>query len=217
MASADDAPALQVVSSGGPVAVDLSGVGTVSELRRRVAALMECPALKLRLLVGCSMLEDTACLEALAPDALITAVVVPIYVNSKLESLVSTSLDILKANLSKSQLAMVKSALHDIHENRVSVSEAFHNFHKGGTFEDYKLMLKIEEAFYNIGHHIAIPSRRGSTNLLRQAYAEDVPNSTDFSFLSYQSDLHSYVNDRVESELDTGDSEAPEKKARLST
>lgn len=216
MASVDAAPALQVASSGGAIAVDLAGIGTVSELRRRVAAFLNCPALKLRLLDGCVILEDTNCLKALTSGGLITAVVVPIHINIKLESLISSSLGILKANMSGSQLAMVKSALNEIYECRVSTSEAFHNLHKRGVFEDYTQMFKIEAAFHDIGNHIAIPSRRGSTALLREAYAEDVADSTDFPFVCYQSDLHLHVKDRVERELEMGDIEVPEKKARLS-
>merc|ERR1712008_128652 len=156
---------------------------------------LDCPVLKLRLLDGCSILEDTTCLKTLTSDSVITAVVMSFYINSKLESVISNSLGILKTNLSGSQLAVGKSALTEIHECKLSTGDAFHRLQKCGVFADYTTMFKIEGAFYDLGNHMAIP-RRGATNILREAYAEDVINSTDLSLVSYQCDLHSYVKDR---------------------
>lgn len=118
-------------------------------------------------------------------------------INPKIKGLISHSMKSLKSNLSKEEITIVVNEFNKIYDNAISTSESYFNLQKDKIISNEKLII-IEEPFYNIGNHIAIPSRTGSTNSLREVYKEDVKDSLEVDFLSYQSEVIGYVHDQVD-------------------
>ena len=130
-------------------------------------------------------------------------------INPKIKDLISYSIKSLKSNLSSSkEIPIVVNEFYNIYHSKISTSEAYLNLRKDKIISNEKLFI-IETPFYNIGNHIAIPARTGATNLLREAYKEDVKDSLEVNFLSYQVEVIRYVHDQVqalETSLDVDDS-----------
>jgi hypothetical protein len=115
--------------------------------------------------------------------------------NKKIQNLISESLCQLKRVLNNEMFEIVRTEFNKIHNCEVGTSESFFNLRKNNTIPD-ETLYEIEASFYNIGNHIAIPTR-GSTNLLREVYKEDVGENLETDFLSYQFNIIDYVHQEV--------------------
>ena len=113
-------------------------------------------------------------------------------------NLVTQSIKTLQKELSKQELIALKYEFINIHNNKSTPPDSYFKLIQDKKISTNKLF-EIEKPFYNVANHITIPPRTGTTNLLNEAYAEDVKDLSSISFLDYQQEVIGQVYDQVTS------------------
>lgn len=110
--------------------------------------------------------------------------------NFKLKETVDSAISLIKS-LPSSQKKAMKQEFNNIYHGIISASESWQNLKSTLQLEEN---VDLEDAFINLGDLISIP-RRGSSNILRNAYEEDQKDESSAltDFLIYQSSIKEEV------------------------